>query len=75
MDDTPLGLDNHIVEALERSRKGRTSLVITDKLSTLQQADSVVVLYKGKVLEQGSHSELMEKKKAYYVMKEILQKV
>lgn len=73
MDDTPWKLENHIIEALDKSRKGRTTLVITDKLSTLQQADSVAVLYKGKVLEQGSHSELMEKSKAYYLMKDILQ--
>jgi ABC-type multidrug transport system fused ATPase/permease subunit len=46
-------------DALERLRKGRTTLVVAHRLSTIRAADRIVVLRDGRVIEQGSHVELM----------------
>jgi len=48
--------------------KGRTSNVIAHRLSTIQHADEIVVLEKGQILEQGTHSELITKEAAYASM-------
>jgi ATP-binding cassette subfamily B protein len=47
-------------EALERLMKGRTSLVIAHRLSTVRHADRILVMQQGKVVEAGTHGELME---------------
>ena len=44
----------------------RTSLVIAHRLSTIQKADKIVVLQKGKIVEQGKHEELLAKKGEYF---------
>ncbi|MFD2445133.1 ABC transporter ATP-binding protein [Bacillus sp. CGMCC 1.16607] len=49
-----------IQEALNRLLKGRTSFVIAHRLNTIQKADCILVLKDGRILEQGSHSELLE---------------
>lgn len=46
--------------------KGRTSLIIAHRLSTIRDADKIVVISSGKVVEAGSHEELMEQKGCYY---------
>ena len=46
--------------------KGRTSIVIAHRLSTIREADKIIVIYRGKVLEEGTHEELMKKKGLYY---------
>lgn len=53
---------------MDKAREGRTTLVIAHRLSTIQNADCIVVLRKGKVIEQGTHQELINKKGAYYVL-------
>lgn len=55
-------IQNAIVEVL----KGRTSLVVAHRLSTIRNADRILVIDKGGMLEEGSHEALMEKKGAYY---------
>ena len=45
--------------------KGRTSFVIAHRLSTIRDADLILVLKDGNIIEQGSHEELMEKKGFY----------
>ncbi len=54
-----------IQRATEHLTKGRTSIIIAHRLSTIQKADKIVVLEKGKLKEQGSHSELL-KHNGYY---------
>ncbi len=55
-----------IQDAIENLMKGRTSFVIAHRLSTIRQADVILVVKDGKIIEQGSHKELIEKKGAYY---------
>ncbi|QVY65505.1 ABC transporter ATP-binding protein [Polaribacter sp. Q13] len=52
--------------ALEKMMQNRTSLVIAHRLSTIQKADKIVVLKKGKIVEQGKHEELLAKKGEYF---------
>ncbi|CAD7089354.1 unnamed protein product [Hermetia illucens] len=54
--------------ALERASKGRTTIIVAHRLSTIRNADKIVVLDKGQVVEMGSHNELMMKHSVYYNM-------
>ena len=51
---------------IEALLKGRTSFVVAHRLSTIQKADCIFYIDDGKILEQGTPGELMEKKGAYY---------
>ncbi len=55
-----------IVENLTDFYKGKTVVVVAHRLSTVRNADQIVVLEKGLVAEHGSHNELIAKKGAYY---------
>lgn len=55
-----------IQNALEKITKGRTTLVVAHRLSTIKNSDKIIVLHKGKIREIGSHNELIEKKGLYY---------
>ena len=55
-----------IQDAIESLMKGRTSFVIAHRLSTIRQADIILVVNAGKIVEQGTHEELIRKKGAYY---------
>ncbi|MHB0754986.1 ABC transporter ATP-binding protein [Polaribacter sp. M15] len=52
--------------ALEKMMQNRTSLVIAHRLSTIQKADIIVVMKKGKIVEQGKHDDLLTKKGEYF---------
>jgi ABC-type multidrug transport system fused ATPase/permease subunit len=54
-----------VQEALEKVMKGRTSIVIAHRLSTVRKADQIVVLDKGRVVQQGNHAELIKQKGIY----------
>jgi ABC-type multidrug transport system ATPase subunit len=54
--------------AFERVAKGRTTVAVAHRLATIQNADIIYVLGEGKVLESGSHSELLRHKGVYYHM-------
>lgn len=55
-----------IQDAIAHLMKGRTSFVIAHRLSTIRQADVILVVHDGKIIEQGTHLELIAKKGAYY---------
>jgi subfamily B ATP-binding cassette protein MsbA len=57
--------------ALENMTKNRTTVVIAHRLSTIQNADIIVVMQKGKIVEQGTHQELLSKKGTYQKLVEM----
>jgi subfamily B ATP-binding cassette protein MsbA len=69
LDEATSALDTEserlVQDALEKMMKNRTSVVIAHRLSTVQKADLIVVLLKGKIIEQGNHEELIAKNGVY----------
>ncbi|RMZ86376.1 hypothetical protein DV736_g6397, partial [Chaetothyriales sp. CBS 134916] len=55
-----------VQHALEEAAKGRTTIVIAHRLSTIKDADNIVVMQQGKIVEQGTHDQLLERRGAYY---------
>lgn len=54
-----------VQEAMDKLAKGKTSFIIAHRLSTIKNADLILVMKDGNIIEQGNHEELMEKKGAY----------
>lgn len=65
------GSEKLVQEALENLMKNRTSLVIAHRLSTIQKADLIVFLQQGKIIEIGTHKELIAQKSAYRKLVEL----
>ncbi|MBA4251053.1 MAG: antibiotic ABC transporter ATP-binding protein [Chlorobiaceae bacterium] len=55
-----------IQNAIEKLLKGRTSIVVAHRLSTIQNADRIIVMHKGEIKESGNHQELLSKKGIYF---------
>ncbi len=70
LDEATSALDTEsemlVQEALEKLMQNRTSFVIAHRLSTVRNADEIIVLAKGKIIEQGNHEDLMKKRGAYH---------
>lgn len=70
LDEATSALDTEseqlVQTALEKMMENRTSIVIAHRLSTIQKADKILVLRKGKIVEQGKHEELLTKKGEYF---------
>jgi len=58
--------EREIMEHLEKFYRGKTVVVVAHRLSTVRNADNIVVLEKGKVAEQGTHEELTDRRGIYY---------
>ncbi len=69
LDEATSALDSEserlVQDALDKLMKGRTSVVIAHRLSTIRNADNIIVLQHGDILESGTHQELIEKKGLY----------
>lgn len=72
LDEATASLDSHterlIQDALERVTAGRTTITIAHRLSTITTSDQIVVLHKGKIIERGSHHELLDLGGRYHAM-------
>ncbi len=70
LDEATSALDTEseqlVQKALEKMMENRTSIVIAHRLSTIQKADLIVVMQKGKIVEQGTHEDLLNKKDIYH---------
>ena len=58
--------ESNILQNMQDILKGRTAVVIAHRLSTIMQADKILVLYNGSIVEQGSHTELVDRQGMYY---------
>ncbi len=75
LDEATSSVDSESEEMIQRATeeltKGRTSIVIAHRLSTIQKADEIVVMDQGKIVETGSHTELLKKKGLYFNLYEM----
>ncbi len=72
LDEATANIDTETEEAIQfalaKMRKGRTTIAIAHRLSTIQDAEQILVLHKGEIVERGSHQELLAKQGLYHKM-------
>lgn len=75
LDEATSALDNiseyHVQKAISSSIRGRTTFIVAHRLSTIRDADRIVVLDDGVAVEMGTYDELMEKKGKFYALKQL----
>jgi subfamily B ATP-binding cassette protein MsbA len=60
-----LATERHVQSAINEMQKGRTTIIIAHRLSTIKKADRIIVLQRGKIIEQGTHQDLINAKGEY----------
>ena len=69
LDEATSALDTQserlVQSALERLMEGRTTLIIAHRLSTIEGADTIIVMKNGQIVEQGAHTQLLERGGVY----------
>lgn len=72
LDEATANIDTETEEKIQKGlanmRKGRTSLIIAHRLSTIKDADLILVMKNGQIIEHGTHDQLIENKETYYDM-------
>ena len=72
LDEATSALDNKseaiVQQAIDNLMKDRTVIVIAHRLSTVQNADKIIVINSGEIVESGTHQELLDKKEAYWAL-------
>jgi len=63
--------EEQILNNLRREMKGKTSIIVSHRISTIKDADLILFLKDGKILEAGTHSELLDKKGVYYKLNQM----
>jgi ATP-binding cassette subfamily B protein len=58
--------EGNILQSMREILEGRTAVVIAHRLSTVMKADKILVLYQGRIVEEGPHQDLVDKKGMYY---------
>ena len=77
MDEATANIDTEteqlIQSALETLMQGRTTILVAHRLSTVQHADKIIVLHKGRIRESGTHQQLLERNGIYKKLYELQQ--
>ena len=72
LDEATANIDTETEEliqnALKNMRQGRTTIAIAHRLSTIQDADLIIVMHQGRIVERGNHQQLLAQKGLYYKM-------
>lgn len=75
LDEATSALDNEserlVQQALDRLMVGRTSIIVAHRLSTIEKVDRIIVMDEGKIIEEGSHQELIEKNGYYATLRNL----
>ncbi len=78
LDEATSALDNvsefHVQQAIAKSIRGRTTFIVAHRLSTIRDADRIVVMENGEAVEIGTYEELMEKRGKFYALKQLNEK-